>query len=594
MESNFYLKYLFRSEFASRFQSMSVIVKNSIDNSMRLYVKGAPEKIKKDCDKETLPIDLDKQLQNFTSKGFRVLACSTKLLNKYDPEKDTREKIEKEMTFLGLIVFQNQVKKDTKINIEHLESSGCKLVIATGDNVFTTISIAEQCGIFKEEDDLFRIETVDNNDTALIIIHCSFQGNDLAKKIKKKNEKKDIIQTDKLFSLENSYEDDDDIIYSIKEEENPYEFKMLIKEIVRNPNKKLCFSGPALSIILDRIDKKYILNDNSPDMEEYISNLEKLIKNNGKIFFRMLPDNKSNLIAFLQSDEYTVVAMCGDGANDSNAFMQSDVGVAINQTVGNNLISHFYSTESSINCLEIILKNGRACFESRINILKYIITSSILEISVIFVLYNYHQQFNKNQYIFIDIILKLFPCLLITRTKTNYILSNKKPPKKIINLNFILSFFGLYAIQFGGAIFFILIIKNICLDEIKDLLPSQDLTVKSSYAFLFLSLQNIFLLIIINSMSINRLPFYTNQLYIIYITIISLFVIRIITINETLSFGIALFKFESNTNEFRRNNEIEKLLVLVSNIVIHVISFLYNLIINKFCDWSTDGLKLNK
>ena len=589
IENNFYLKYLYRSEFASRFQSMSVIIQNSIDNSIRLYVKGAPEKIKKDCDKETIPIDLDKQLQNFTSKGYRVLACSTKLLQQYNPETDTREKIEKEMTFLGLIVFQNQIKKDTKLIIDHLESSGCKLIIATGDNVFTTISIAEQCGIFKENDDLFRIETVDNNDTALIIIHCSFQGNDLNTKIKNKKGKKEKINPEILFNETSYDEDNDDIIYSIKETEYPNEFKMLIKEIVRNPNIKLCFSGPALSIILDKINNKYDLTANYPGMEEYITNLEKLIKNNGKIFFRMLPDNKSNLIAFLQNDEQTVVAMCGDGANDSNAFMQSDVGVAINQTVGNNLISHFYSTEPSINCLEIILKNGRACYESRINTLKYIIISSVLEISIIFVLYIYHQQLNKSQYIFIDIILKLFPCILITCTKTNYTLSNKKPPKKVINLNFVLSSLGLYIIQFGGFFFFIIIIKNICLDEIYDLLPIKNLTVKSSYAFLFLSLQNIFLLIIINSFSINRLPFYTNQLYIIYITLVSLFVIRIITVVDSPSFGLNIIKFESNTNEFRKKNEVEKLLILVINIFIHIISFLYHLLINKFCDWSTEG-----
>ena len=590
MENNFYLKYLYRSEFASRFQSMSVIVQNSIDNSIRLYVKGAPEKIKKDCDKETIPIDLDKQLQNFTSMGFRVLACATKLLSSYNPETDTREKIEHEMTFLGLIVFQNQIKKDTKINIEHLESSGCKLVIATGDNVFTTISIAEQCGIFKNEDDLFRIETVDNSDTALIIIHCSFQG-DVSKKIKNKKEKNNEKINDEKIFVGNIYEEEyDDVIYSIKEEEYPNEFKMLIKDIVNNPNKKVCFSGSALSIILDRIDKKDILNDISSDMEEYISNFEKLIKNKGKIFFRMLPDNKSNLIAFLQSDEYTVVAMCGDGANDSNAFMQSDVGVAINQTVGNNLISHFYSTESSINCLEIILKNGRACYESRINTLKFIITSSVIEISIVFFLYYYHQQFNVSQYVFIDIILKLLPCLLMNRTQTNYILSNKKPPKKIINLNFILSAFGLYIIQFGGAIFFIIIIKNICIHEISDLLPIKNVTIKSSYLFLFLSLQIIFLLIIINSSSINRLPFYTNHLYIIYITIILVCVIRIITIVNTSSFGISLYKFEYNINEFRNNNELEKLLVLVINIFIHIVSFFYNKIINNYCDWSTDGI----
>ena len=592
MENNFYLKYLYRSEFASRFQSMSVIVKNSIDKSIRLYVKGAPEKIKKDCDKETIPIDLDKQLQNFTSKGFRVLACATKLLSTYNPETDTREKIEKEMTFLGLIVFQNQIKKDTKMVIEHLESSGCKLVIATGDNVFTTISIAEQCGIFKSEDDLFRIETVDNNDTALIIIHCSFQGGDLGKRIRNKKEKKKKIKNEKIYK-DNSYEeenDDDDVIYSIKEEEFPYEFQMLIKEIVNNKNKKLCFSGPALSIILDRIDKKDNLNENIPGMEEYILNLEKLIKQNGKIFFRMLPDNKSNLISFLQSDEYTVVAMCGDGANDSNAFMQSDVGVAINQTVGNNLISHFYSTESSINCLEIILKNGRACYESRINNLKFILISSISEISIIFLLYFYHQQLNISHYVYIDIIFKLFPSLLITRTKTNYNLSDKKPPKKVINLNFILSFFGLYIIQFGGALFFIIFLKDRYIHEIYDLLPIKDLTVKSSYVFLFLCLQNIFLLMIINSFSINRLPFYTNHLYIIYITIFFLFITRIITVTDSQSF----VKFESDTNEFRKNNELKKFLIVVSNIIIQIISFLYNMFINKFCDWSTDGIKIKK
>jgi len=66
-----------------------------------------------------------------------------------------------------------------------------------GDNVFTTISIAEQCGILKSEDDLFRIETVDNNDTALIIIHSSFQKMNLDK-IKNKNKKKEIKNNEKI------------------------------------------------------------------------------------------------------------------------------------------------------------------------------------------------------------------------------------------------------------------------------------------------------------------------------------------------------------------------------------------------------------
>jgi magnesium-transporting ATPase (P-type) len=304
----------------------------------------------------------------------------------------------------------------------------------------------------------------------------------------------------------------------------------------------------------------------------------------------MLPDNKSNLIAFLQKDQYTVVAMCGDGANDSNAFMQSDVGVAINQTVGNNLISHFYSTESSINCLQVILKNGRACYESRINTLKYIMTASLIQLSVVFTLYYYYQQFNRTQYMFIDIILILFPCLLMTSTKTNYSLSNKKPPKKIVNLNFLLTVFGLYFLQFGGILIFILLGKKFCLDQILDLLPLNDLTTKSSYVFLFLSMQNNFLLLIINSWEINRLPFYTNKLYLLYFTITLVFLIRTITVINSLTFGLPLYRFESDKNEFKRNKETNKILILVMNVAIQILSFFYNRFINKFFDWSEEGI----
>ena len=605
IESNFFLKYLQRSEFQSRFQSMSVIVKNSIDETIRLYVKGAPEKIKKDCDPETLPHDLDRQLQSFTGKGFRVLACATQLLTNFNQDVDTKEKIKKNMTFLGLIVFQNQVKRDTKINIEHLESSGCKLIIATGDNVFTTISIAEQCGILHINDDLFRIETVDTNETNLIITHNSFQG---SLRQKSKNNISDdynhlnsnnvnnffsnnynLNNTGK-YNIEEIDEDETEIIYAIKEEENPLEFKELIKNIVNDKNKKICCSGPALSIILDRINNKKNKIENSKDVEEYIQNLDKLIRFNGKIFFRMLPDNKSNLIAFLQKDQYTVVAMCGDGANDSNAFMQSDVGVAINQTVGNNLISHFYSTESSINCLEIILKNGRACYESRINTLKFILTASIIQLSVVFVLYSYYQQFNNTQYMFIDIILILFPCLLMTSTETNYNLSNKKPPKRIVNLNFLLTVFGLYIFQFGGIFIFIVTLKYFCIDQIIDLLPIKKLTIKSSYVFLFLSLQNNFLLLIINSWEINRLPFYTNKLYMVYFAVILIFIMRTLTVVNSKSFGLPIFRFESDENEFKKNKELNKVLIISMNILIQIISFFYNRIINRFFDWSDEGI----
>ena len=118
----------------------------------------------------------------------------------------------------------------------------------------------------------------------------------------------------------------------------------------------------------------------------------------------------------------------------------------------------------------------------------------------------------------------------------------------------------------------------------------DDLTTKSSYVFLFLSMQNNFLLLIINSWEINRLPFYTNKLYLLYFTITLVFLIRTITVINSLTFGLPLYRFESDKNEFKRNKETNKILILVINVFVQILSFFYNRFINKFFDWSEEGI----
>ena len=45
---------------------MSVIVKNPLDNSFRIFVKGAPEKIKELSDLKTIPSDYDHMMKIYT------------------------------------------------------------------------------------------------------------------------------------------------------------------------------------------------------------------------------------------------------------------------------------------------------------------------------------------------------------------------------------------------------------------------------------------------------------------------------------------------------------------------------------------------
>ncbi len=51
------------------------------------------------------------------------------------------------LKFLGFLVFQNKLKKQTIPTLQELRSTDVKTVMATGDNLQTAIAIGKECGI---------------------------------------------------------------------------------------------------------------------------------------------------------------------------------------------------------------------------------------------------------------------------------------------------------------------------------------------------------------------------------------------------------------------------------------------------------------
>ena len=86
--NSYKLKVIYRSHFESRNQSMSVIVKNNFNHSIRLFIKGAPEKIIMQCLNYSIPINYDAIHKSYTLQGFRVLACATKLIADNDENEE--------------------------------------------------------------------------------------------------------------------------------------------------------------------------------------------------------------------------------------------------------------------------------------------------------------------------------------------------------------------------------------------------------------------------------------------------------------------------------------------------------------------------
>lgn len=110
-----------RFDFSSALQRMSVICQNQIDDKLRAFVKGSPEKIK-DLSK-SVPADYEQTVEQYTREGFRVIALAHKELSGMNTEQAMevkRDSIESDLEFLGLLVMENKLKPESKAVIHQL------------------------------------------------------------------------------------------------------------------------------------------------------------------------------------------------------------------------------------------------------------------------------------------------------------------------------------------------------------------------------------------------------------------------------------------------------------------------------------------
>jgi magnesium-transporting ATPase (P-type) len=102
-----------------------------------LLVKGAPESIKDICTTETIPHDFEEQLQRLTLAGYRVLACGTRSLEHLTEGsmlKGTRDDLEVQLVFTGLLVMENRLKEETTGFLREYRQAGFRQLMVTGDN----------------------------------------------------------------------------------------------------------------------------------------------------------------------------------------------------------------------------------------------------------------------------------------------------------------------------------------------------------------------------------------------------------------------------------------------------------------------------
>ena len=150
-----------RFDFESKLQRMSTIVKNIPETNFLCFCKGSPEKISELCNENTLPDNFIEILNKYTSKGFRVLALSCKIMKMtYEQAiKIARSNIEKNLIFLGLLIIQNELKDGTAQTLKALnEDAHLMLRMATGDNILTATCVAKSCNLIPTDSTIYSCE----------------------------------------------------------------------------------------------------------------------------------------------------------------------------------------------------------------------------------------------------------------------------------------------------------------------------------------------------------------------------------------------------------------------------------------------------
>ena len=165
MEEHYELGIVRRFDFVPKLQRMSVITKNVNEEYYKIFCKGSPEKLKELCIPETIPADFNDVLNKYAIKGFRILALGFKTIKMsyVQSQQMTREKAESRLIFLGLLIVQNKLKDETKPTLNILEQAGLKMVMATGDNILTAISVSKECQLIKKKALVYSCEIEGNN-----------------------------------------------------------------------------------------------------------------------------------------------------------------------------------------------------------------------------------------------------------------------------------------------------------------------------------------------------------------------------------------------------------------------------------------------
>ncbi|XP_033618460.1 probable cation-transporting ATPase 13A5 isoform X2 [Fukomys damarensis] len=384
---------LLQFPFSSSLQRMSVVAQLVREGHFHVYMKGAPEMVVRFCRSETVPKNFPEVLRNYTVQGFRVIALAQKVLRMRkvsEVEHLTREKAESELTFLGLLIMENRLKKETKPVLRELSAAHIRTVMITGDNLQTAITVAKNSEMIPLGSQVIIVEANEPEESSAASV------------------------TWQLVEKQETGPGKDETYINIGNSSLP--------DGGRGSCYHFAMTGKSYQVIF----------------QHFNSLLPKILLN-GTIFARMSPGQKSSLVEEFQKLNYCV-GMCGDGANDCGALKMAHAGISLSEQEA-SVASPFTSKAANIECVPHLIREGRAALVSSFGVFKYLTMYGIIQFVATALLYWQLQLFGNYQYLMQDIAITLMVCLTMSSTDAYPQLAPYRPAGQLLSPPLLLSVF---------------------------------------------------------------------------------------------------------------------------------------------------------
>eukprot|EP00066_Takifugu_rubripes_P025642 XP_011614908.1 PREDICTED: probable cation-transporting ATPase 13A3 isoform X1 [Takifugu rubripes] len=369
--------------FSSALQRMSVVVRKLGEKHMDAYLKGAPEVIASLCKQHTVPQSFSETLESYTRQGFRVIALAHRQLESklswHRIQTLSRDVIETNMEFLGLIIMQNKIKEETAGVLYQLRQANIRTLMVTGDNMLTAISVARDCGMVQTHERVIIVDAVPPRDFQPASITWRYTENP-----------RDVI----------------DQMVAVHVDEGLFD--------KQEPSFHFAVSGKAFAVIT----------------EHFPQLLQKLLLR-AAVFARMTPDQKTQLVEVMQGIDY-IVGMCGDGANDCGALKRAHSGISLSELEA-SVASPFTSTTPNISCVPTLIREGRAALITSFCVFKFMALYSIIQYISVTLLYWILSNLGDFQFLFIDMAIILIIAFTMSLNPAWEELVWRRPPSSLIS-----------------------------------------------------------------------------------------------------------------------------------------------------------------